>query len=221
MFTTNQRNVLIGSILGDGGLYLTSSKPHFYLKQKEASKDYVFWIYNFFNSFCKSSPIKRKDNNQWYFRTRSLDILFPFYEKFYKKNGRKKIPSNIGDLFVSPLSLAVWYMEDGTLDFRKKSHCSFSIMTNCFTAKETNLLSRTLWENFKIHSTVQNPHCRGKSYPRIYIGSMGRENFIKTVFPFIHKCFMYKMPQNRVSPSETDSNPPWIGRDRRYRKLRK
>lgn len=217
MFTTDQRNVLIGSILGDGGIYLTSSKPHFYFKQKESSKDYVFWIYNYFHSFCKSPPKKRVDNNQWYFRTRGVELLSEFHRNFYDKNGRKKIPSKIKNLLTSPLSIAIWYMDDGTLDYRQKSHCSFTLMTNCFTIKETKLLSETLWENFKIYSTVQNPHCRGKSYPRIYIGSKGRSRFIETIFPFIHECFLYKLPQNRVSPSETDFNPWWIGRDRRYR----
>lgn len=118
MFTTDQRNVLIGSILGDGGIYLTSSKPHFYFKQKESSKDYVFWIYNYFHSFCKSPPKKRVDNNQWYFRTRGVELLSEFHRNFYDKNGRKKFHRKLKTYLplLYRLQFGIWTMEPLTID---------------------------------------------------------------------------------------------------------
>lgn len=216
MFTAEQHNILVGSILGDGGVFVGNpQKPYFYVKQKEANKKYVFWLYERFRNFCVSSPRQRKDNGQWYFSTRGLEILLPFRKAFYKER-KKRVPRDIGELLVSPLSLAVWYMDDGTLDYRQKDHCAFSLTTNCFTKQEVALLSNALWKNFRIVSTVQTPLCRGIRYPKLYIGARGREGFLDLILPYIHECFAYKLPQNRVSPSETDSDPAWVGRDRRY-----
>ena len=214
--TRRQQDILIGSILGDGCIYVGQGKnPCYYIKQCEKSKEYIFWLYKELENLCPSRPKQRSDNNQWYFYSSQSKILWPLREIFYP-NGKKIVPEEIDKLLVSPISLAIWYMEDGTLDFRKKDHCAFSLTINCFTLDESELLSRALKNNFGIISTVQNPICRGKRYPKLYIGAKGRERFLNLIQPYIHKCFDYKLPQNRVSPSETDSVPPWCGRDRRY-----
>jgi hypothetical protein len=98
-------------------------------------------------------------------------------------------------------------MDDGTLDYREKDHCAFTLVINNFTLQEANILSRTLKKNFGIPSTIQNPLCRGKRHPRLYIGAQGRERFLTLIQSYIRECFAYKLPQNRVSPSETDSAP--------------
>ena len=219
--TKRQQNILIGSILGDGGIYpRTQGMPYYYIKQGERNKDYIFWLYQEFSNLCPSLPKQRRDNNQWYFYSSGLENLVSLRTLFYS-GGRKRIPANITKFLTSPLSLAVWYMDDGTLDYRIKDHCAFSLTVNCFTVQEVELLTSVLKKNFGIISTVQNTLCRGKKYPKLYIGARGRERFLKFVQPYIHECFAYKLPQNRVSPSETDSVPPWCGRDRRYLTIRK
>lgn len=218
--TKRQRDIIIGSILGDGCVYDGDrGNPCYYIKQCKENKEYVFWLYQELQNLCPSPPKQRSDNRQWYFYTSKLKNLSPFGKAFYegeRENRRKRIPENIVEILTSSLSLAAWYMEDGTLDYREKDHCAFSLSVNCFTITEVKLLSLTLRKNFGIISTVQNPLCRGKRYPRLYIGARGRERFLNLIQPYIHKCFAYKLPQNRVSPSETDSIPPWYGRDRRY-----
>lgn len=220
--TKRQQSILIGNILGDGGVYIDKGLPYYYFKQREKNKDYVFWLYEELKNLCPSPPKQRKDNGQWYFYTSCLECLILFRATFYdSKSGRKCIPKNINEFLVSPLLLAVWYMDDGTLDYRKKDHCAFSLTINCFTVQEGKLLSKALQKNFGIISTVQNPLCRGKRYPKLYIGARGREKFLTLITPYVHECFAYKLPHNRVSPSETDSVPPWCGRDRRYHITRK
>jgi len=221
LLTKRQQDILIGSVLGDGGIYARDQgNPYYYVKQSEKNRDYIFWLYQEFSNLCPSQPKQRRDNNQWYFYSSRLESFTPFRISFYE-SGRKRIPIEIGKLLTSPLSLAIWYMDDGTLDYRVKDHCAFSLTVNCFNNGEVELLSNALKKNFGILSTIQNPLCRGKRYPKLYIGARGREKFLKFVQPHIHKCFAYKLPQNRVSPSETDSVPPWCGRDRRYLIARK
>lgn len=85
-------------------------------------------------------------------------------------------------------------MDDGSLDFRPKSHFAFSLKTNAFTLKECGLLSKVLKENFGLETSIQYPICRGKRYPQIYIGKQGRNQFIKLINQYIIPCFQYKLP---------------------------
>ena len=204
MITPLQRAILVGSVLGDGGIYPQStsskhywskqSKAHFYFKQSEIYKDYVFWLYDQMKNLCPSIPKQRKDNGQWYFYTSPSEELMVLRNTFYSEDREKRIPHEIKHLLTNPISLAVWYMDDGSLDYRIKSHYNYALSTNCFSLAENKKLAEVLEKNFGIIASVQNPLCRGVRYPELYIGVAGRNNFIKTVKPHILPCFKKKIP---------------------------
>jgi len=189
-----QKEIIIGSILGDGYLEFNGYVgTRLQIKQSVRYKEYVMWLYKELFSLCKSSPKRKKDTGQWYFSTRHLKELTDIRNKFYE--GKKKIvPNDIAKLLTSKLSLAIWYMDDGTMDYRPKDHRAFSLAINCFTLKEANLLSRVLYDNYGIIATVQNPFCRDKRYPRLYIGKEGRNKFLQIINPYILNCFAHKLP---------------------------
>lgn len=150
-------------MLGDG--YLESDKfkaSRLQIKQCEFKKEYVLWLYEEFKDFVKTLPQQRKDNKQWYFSTRSF-VEFDYYRKIFYRNRRKSIPTNIKELLVSPLSLAVWFMDDGTLDYRVKSHYSFTLSTDSFDSQEVRLLQGVMMERFGIQTSIQTPSSRGKN----------------------------------------------------------
>jgi len=97
------------------------------------------------------------------------------------------------DLLVDPLSLAVWYMDDGTLDFRELYHCNVMIATYGFTFSDCKLLENTLWQNFGIKSSVTVCTMRGIKYPRLYLWSSGTNTFLDLVKPYILPCFKHKI----------------------------
>jgi len=184
-----QYEIIIGTLLGDAWIDGKSLR----IKQSEAHKDYVFWLYSHLKNLCNNPPKQRSDYKQWYFQTKFLKEIFD-YKKLFYKNGRKIVPENIKSLLVSPLSLAVWYMDDGSLDFRPKDHYNFSLCTNTFTIEENKLLVNVLKENFGVECSIQTPHCRGKRYPEIYIGSKGRDKFFNLISPYILNCFSNRIP---------------------------
>jgi len=189
-----QKAIIIGTLLGDGYIYQDKyGSCRLEIKHSESQKDYVFWFHEKLKNVCPGVPRERTDNHQWKFNTESNSDIVSFRKLFYPK-GLKIIPRNISEILTNPLSLAVWYMDDGSLDFRPKSHCAFSLKTNSFTIEECQLLSNVLENNFGIKSSVQYPLCRGRRYPQIYIGKNGRDEFIKTIKPFIINCFQYKLP---------------------------
>ena len=150
-------------------------------------------MFNELKNICPSAPKHRKDYDQWYFNSKYLENLTEIRKTFYL-NKKKRVPNNIKEWLNSPLSLAVWFMDDGCLDYRPKYHYSFKLSTNAFSIKENRLLIETLKNNFGIEATIQTPLCRGKRYPEIYIGVSGRDRFLSLVRPYILKCFNHKIP---------------------------
>ena len=202
-----QRAIIIGSVLGDGGIYFANKSPRAYymVKQSLRYSEYVEWLFSQLKSLCPSEIKQRKDNGQKYFYT-SPSEDFTVLQKLFYRNKIKIVPESIKEMLKSPLSLAVWFMDDGTLDFRPKDHCAFHLCTNCFTKEDTRRLIETLKDNFGIESSLHYTLCRGKRHARIYIGSKGRDRFIKLVTPNILDCFKYKLPQFRRTPQRLDPN---------------
>ena len=190
----SQRDILTGLLLGDGCLEFDKFKAsRLQVKQSVNKKEYVFWLYQNFSDLVRTAPKQRGDTLQWYFSTRSFPEMETWRQVFYV--GRKKIvPKNISKLLTSPITLAVWFMDDGTLDYRIKSHYSFTYSTDAFTVKEVLRLKNVLFENFGIESSIQTPSSRGKKYTKLYIGKKGREQFEKIIRPYILNCFAYKLP---------------------------
>lgn len=192
--TKRQKSIIIGTILGDGHLEFNGYKgTRIQIKQCKKHKEYVFWLYKELKNLCKSPPNKRKDNSQWFFGTRYINEITELKNVFYSKK-TKIVPENISDILIDPLSLAIWYMDDGNLDWRLKDHFAFSLCINCFSLREAKMLKDALEKNFQIFSTVQNPLCRGKRYPKLYIGRQGRLKFMSTIKPYIIDCFKHKIP---------------------------
>lgn len=204
--TKTQKDIIVGTILGDSYIQLSpSGRTHLQIKHADRYKEYVFWMHNNLKDlFPTSIPRQRKDNFQWYVNSSFSNELNELHTLFYV-DGRKTIPKEIGELLRSPLGLAVWFMDDGTLDYRLKDHCAFHLCTNCFTREETQRLIDVLYSNFGIISSLHYTLCRGKRHSRIYIGARGRDRFIELVSPHILDCFKYKLPAYR-HPSETRFN---------------
>lgn len=90
---------------------------------------------------------------------------------------------------------------DGRLDFREKYYCSVILNTDSFIEEDVKSLTLVLRNNFGIVSTIHNSLCRGKRYPKIYIGKESRDQFFSLVKPFIINCFQYKLPPTyRLTP---------------------
>ncbi len=194
------RSILIGSVLGDGHLTkittrnLTSS---LYVKYSQRYHEYILWLYDSLGDINPGKLGCRK-NGQYQFNTRKSLVLGEYRRLFYPE-GIKIIPPNIKELLTDPLSLAVWYMDDGTLDFRENYHFNSHFATYNFTFQECKLLVDTLKENFGMKSTVTKCTMRGKVYPRLYVWSESMNTFLDYIDPYVSQlsCMSHKI----VNPS--------------------
>ena len=195
--TPIQREILIGSILGDGYLFPTVSGKYAYLRISHGpkQKQYLFWKYSLFRDWVLPLPKYQFQNKNkpelggyWWFKTIAHPVLLSIRKLFYPE-GKKRIPHNIGEIMKSPRSLAVWYGDDGTL----VSSAGLRIQSEGFTKPENELLLELLWKNFGVNCKLQRNGGNGYGWS-IGIGKDGTEKFIKLIRPYLPKCLEYKFP---------------------------
>ncbi len=191
--TQRQQDILIGTLLGDGCLEVNGSNVRLKIDHSLNQKQLTEWIFNEFMVFCSKKPylLKQYDNrtnkiySHYRFSTLSKPVFNNFYSTFYPKK-KKIVPKDIKKLLVSPLSLAVWYMDDG---FRRRDCNSLYLCTSAYTKKEHILLLETLKMNFNIDAKVH--FAAGNA--RIYIPASSARQFCALVKDFMLKDLSYKL----------------------------
>ena len=125
VITTEQRALIIGSLLGDGTMRIgkNAKNANYKIEQGLEQKEYVFWKYNLLKPLVFTEPkisyrydqVKQKYPKSWWFRTIRHPLLTEIYDLFYERdgyrNGRKIVPKDIASE-LTPLGLAAWIMDD-------------------------------------------------------------------------------------------------------------
>ena len=119
----SQHAVLIGGLLGDLHIQrarTSTRRCRLRFCHSTVQRDYVDWKYaQYRDDYCQTtkSPWEAPKPGEYLFYTAYRDEFIPYHEAWYKSiDGkiRKVVPDNIQDLLVDPVSLAVWYLDDGT-----------------------------------------------------------------------------------------------------------
>jgi hypothetical protein len=194
-------DILIGAILGDAHLRKLKQDVRVEIVHSIKQQEYLFWKYQKLKRWCQTEPhlVKFKDARsgkkylQWRFQTLSNKIFTDLWRMFYK-NGTKIVPKNIVEILKSPLSLAVWFMDDGG---RRNDSYGLFLNTLSFSKLEQKRLSECLKKNFKINSRI---HWITDGY-RLYIPSSEAKRFCTIIHPYIINELQYKLPYNPVTTS--------------------
>lgn len=204
-FSDKQYQIFIGSILGDGHLSFPakdSYNPHYAVTRCARDKKYLEWHAANFSDFSKTDCLKDgesfdvRTNKTYYwsrFRTRSCSI-FKEQRKIWYRNHIKIVPK---DLQLTPLSVAVWFCDDGCI---YRSTCSFA--TDGFSLKHVHklktLLEELVKEKFKICKHEGNFIIRG--------GKMATQSLVKIISPHIPNSMIRKLPSHFFFISNVTSN---------------
>lgn len=182
-----QHNVLIGAILGDASLVVNSwgKNYRFHVEQSDNQKSYLLWKYGIFKNFTLSPPIFRMVTNSWKFRTLSHSS-FTDYRKIFYSGNKKIIPNYIDKLLKHPISVAVWFMDDGCY---VKRYSTYILNTQSFTLEENIKLQRCLEKNFSIGTSLH----RDKQYWRLYIDKSFAYKFKKLIERHIERSMRRKI----------------------------
>jgi hypothetical protein len=104
------------------------------------------------------------------------------------RSGRKVVPASVINL-ITPLSLAVWYMDDGC----KKNNYSIIISTDGFSVTSLQKLRRMLQERWFVNTRMVVKITAGKKYRRLSIGSYDLVRFFELIRPYIISSMQYKI----------------------------
>ena len=179
-----QREIIIGTLLGDGHLETQNHGRTYRLKVEHSvkQKDYIEWLFSELRSLCAQSELTHKvrsDGREFYeFRTRSLGALRFYAHQFYDSK-KKIVPKMIHKLLRSSLSLAVWFADDGSR--KSLRHKTYILHTLAFTKRDLKLLQNALVQNFQIESSIH----RNRNGFRIYILSKSAKKFDELIRPHL------------------------------------
>jgi recombination protein RecA len=180
--TEVQRSIVVGSLLGDGAM---RCKANALLEINHCfeQRAYVDWKYRHLIDFVGTAPKARTGNGSriaYRFTTLSCSELTPYYAAFYA-GGVKSIP----ELELTPLTLAVWFMDDGS-----KSYRAVYLNTEQFDVASQERLKRQLMSQFGIRVTLN----RDKTYYRLRMAVESVARFRRLIEPHLLEEFAYKLP---------------------------
>ncbi|MGI8774406.1 MAG: LAGLIDADG endonuclease [Actinomycetota bacterium] len=194
LVTERCRDVIIGTVLGDGCLERNGANVRLRVDHSFAQKQWVDWKFRELSELRPSPPriIRRLDERtgqthvNYRFSTMTTERLNQFFDLFYRHDVAKSIPESVDTLIRSPLVLAVWYMDDGG----RRSDCrSGYLNTNAYLGSDVQVLRDALQTNFGISTRTHYAAAK----PRIYIPASQFAKFCDLIRPHVIPEMAYKL----------------------------
>jgi uracil-DNA glycosylase family 4 len=199
-----QRQIVLGGLLGDSGLESKRKSGFAALKMGHCKKQwsYLEWKTSFFKDMLRVGEIRNPRNsiiNGYAAKTTAYKMtktayhpeLGDLFAATYAAKGKRHLSTWVDEL--TPLGLAVWYMDDGTLVGRHTNSKSIRFYTLAFPISEVEHLIAMFSRKFGITAgfylesrykrpvlTVNTDECH-----RVLFGLLA---------PYIHPCLSYKLP---------------------------
>lgn len=197
--TKRQREILVGTLLGDSHLE-TQNKGRTYRLKVEHSfkqKEYVDWLYKEFRNWVLSPPKVRERfvrlrtvsgvYAKYYFNTLGVGSLRFYAQQFYV-GGKKAVPRLI-HRWLTPLTLAVWYMDDGSI--KSNHHRTVFLNTQGFAIRDLRALQKALLEKFGIKTQLR----KDRDQQQIYFLAETVDKFLAMIKRYIIPSMRYKLPR--------------------------
>lgn len=190
------KQVVLGGLIGDFSVYRSGVNNILYsivgvhcIEQKEYLNYKIKILNQFFGSMSEY-----KDNNSFTpdkikvrFNLMVNKALSEFIEEHCIRNNKKVINKTWLDK-LSPLGIAIWYMDDGSCNFSLSQRPRAKFHTQGFTLFEVELLSNKL-NSLNIFNKIAN---YGKGY-QIDVSVDGTEQLFAIIAPYVCKSMRYKL----------------------------
>jgi LAGLIDADG DNA endonuclease family len=179
--THRQRELVVGSLLGDAYLMPTTAGWCFRVNHGLSQREYVDWKYAALANFVRTLP--KRCGRCYYFRT-VTHPEFAVYRRLFYPDRRKVVPMDLLYEQFTALSLAVWIMDDGAAE-RKQ----LRLNTQSFTFEENEALRAFLRAKLGIRCTIN----RDKDRHRLRISSASVDRLRTLVGPYIIPIMLRKL----------------------------
>jgi hypothetical protein len=220
---------LIGSFLGDGHLKTTGENTSRYIVVQSAKKPLYFnYLYTCFKEWIPGNVYTRVyapqngESSSIRFATRRSKIFVPYTQAFSidkigSSDMKKSVPENI-DKWLTPLSFAVWYIDDRSI--KPAQSKGVFLNTHSFSIQDIDRLCEIVKDKFGIkawkrpdpsakhsHNMPSAKHSHNMpsakhSYEvpggyRIYISGTCYERLGELITPYFIDDIWYKWPPPR------------------------
>lgn len=196
------KSAIYGMLLGDAGLSLAGKRSITYRMHYAHSlkqKDYALWkknildqigsvntkVYEYTHPVKNHSSIRVTTNARKYFNKVSK-FFYLDNKKFLSEKVLKKI---------NPLALAIWYMDDGSIQKRGTSRRCY-LHTQNFNYEENVIIKNWFIKTYNICPKVQAERKKnGKVYYLLVFNSSECDRLLNIVRPYVNQvdCMKYKL----------------------------
>lgn len=182
--TQLQKSFVIGTLLGDGYIRQAKGRRNAFLEVNHSitQKEYVEWKYEILKNLTRSGPKSRKGNGNriaYRFFTKQHPEFTETMGLFYKDK-KKCIPN----LKLDPVTLAVWFMDDGS----RCSEDNVYLNTQQFSKADQYKLLELLKE-IGLEGTLN----KDKEYYRIRFKTSSIPRLYKIIEEYIIPSMKYKI----------------------------
>lgn len=202
--------VILGGLLGDSNIRKRKNKYGFKynvcFNHCEKQKPYLEWKRNIFLPHeVNNIRVNKRSTTKIHGKNFNVQDLYSFSTKPFDmskiydlliEDGLKVVKMNYLKL-LTPLSLAVWYQDDGSYGYNNRT---IRIATMGFTRKCNNTIKDYFYNFLKIPCIVEKADCGyGCS---ICLPQNSTKKFLGLIYPYMCDSMMYKNPIFK-NPSET------------------
>jgi hypothetical protein len=193
--TERERDIVIGTVLGDAFLQKTGKKnARVRFEHSLQQKEYIFWKWRELQRYMQDRPkLLVRFNPVWqkcysYYRCQShASPIFGKWQAIFYLNHRKQVPHVIGKLFRRPLSLAVWFMDDGY--YYKRDKTAY-IYLSPLRREDTERLQQMFAENFGLHPRLEIKKTKAMNFK---FSVAETKKLISIITPHVIVAMRYKL----------------------------
>lgn len=190
-----ERNIVIGCVLGDGFLQSTGRhNARLRLEHSIKQKEYLEWKWRELARYMQDrpkrlvrwNPVWKKRYEYLRCQSHSSPQFGKLRELFYRDQTRQ-VPDEIAKLLRSPLSLAVWFMDDGY--YYTRDRVAYIYLPK-LSADDIRRLCQALNDDFDLHPKVERKKTGALN---LKFSAAETKKLIKIIAPHIIKSMRYKI----------------------------
>jgi len=202
----NLKEIMVGLLLGDGNMQTFSSSGTTWrlrlLQGGDNHFEYIKHLRLLFDDWTVMDLAENHEKNKlgqlykkWYFNTLSFEQFAEIGNGFYRldieSNKRKKILPILLKDWITELSLAYWFMDDGSYKWKDKI-LAIRFCTDNFSELEIDILISIMKDKFDLDvSKTVNKNNKW----RLYVGTKNYDKIKEIIYPHLIPSMRYKFPK--------------------------
>lgn len=183
-----QEQVLLGKLLGDGYLAVHTNTATIHWSHREADLDYVYWTAEALGNLVNpnrsqlTSGYGTRMIRQSTVGTASIKEVF----ESFVQNGKKEVPEWVAST-LTPLSVAFWYMDDGSLAHTDGQEDRATFASCAFNQQSLSILVEGL-SRLGVKASATKEH-------RIVLDTINSDRLFLLIAPYIPLSMQRKLPE--------------------------